>query len=137
MSSDTWKDDKSYRLILDNGSKWMRFGRVDQEMDLQRVMNLIGSSKKNNDQIWFEDLEKIFDESHYKFNKPHVRGVLVNYDVQMNLWSKLFNDQTGEKNMKGYSLTITNQIAAPSRSKEKLLEILFEYYGFANLAIPQ
>ena len=55
----------------------------------------------------------------------------------MNIWSKVFQDFTGEKNAKGYSLTISNPIASPQRSKEKLLEILFEYYGFSALCVKR
>lgn len=66
-----------------------------------------------------------------------VRGILVNFDFQMNLWSKVFQDFTGEKNAKGYALTISNPIASPQRSKEKLLEILFEYYGFSALCVKR
>ena len=64
-----------------------------------------------------------------------VRGVLVNYDFQMNIWNKLLADHTGEKTAKGYSLTLTNPLVTPQRSKEKLLEILFEYYGFSAVSI--
>ncbi len=83
----------------------------------------------------FEDMEKIFDEANYKYSRPHVRGILVNFDFQMILWSKIFNEYVGDKNAKGFSLSITNPIVAPQRSKEKFLEILFEYYGFSALSI--
>lgn len=53
----------------------------------------------------------------------------------MNIWNKLLADHTGEKTAKGYSLTLTNPLVTPQRSKEKLLEILFEYYGFSAVSI--
>lgn len=57
----------------------------------------------------------------------------MNYDFQMNLWSKVFSDVIEDKNAKGFSLTLTNPLASPQRSREKILEILFEYYGFSAL----
>lgn len=95
----------------------------------------IALHKKSGDAINWEDLDKIFDESMYKYSRPHVRGVLVNYDFQMNIWNKFIHEAIGDKNAKGYSLTITNPIVSPQRSKEKLLEILFEYYGFSALSV--
>lgn len=59
----------------------------------------------------------------------------MNFDFQMNIWTRLFTEHLGEKNTKGYSLTITTPLASPQRSKEKLLEILFEYYGFSALSL--
>jgi actin-related protein len=75
------------------------------------------------------------DRMYFIINK--VRGILVNFDFQMNLWTRVFNDQLSEKNAKGYSLTISNPLASPQRSKEKLLEILYEYYGFSALCIKR
>ena len=129
-----YRDDKSMRLVIDNGSSFIRFGRCDFE-GYRKHRNFCGVSKKTSDAMMLEELDKVFDESSFKLTKPHVRGVLVNFDYQMNIWSKLFTDSTGEKNMKGYSLTLSNPIVSPTRSKEKLLEILYEYYGFSAVCL--
>ena len=120
--------------MIDNGSSHIRYGRSDTDI-YKRYTNYSAISKKNNDVLMMSDMDKIFDESNYRYIRPHCRGILVNFDYQMNIWSKLFIDSTGEKNMKGYSLTLSNPIVSPTRSKEKLLEILFEYYGFSSVCI--
>ena len=76
VSSDAWRQDVGMRLIMDNGSKWLRFGAADtQQPDpIKKIINFFGTDKKGGDHLMFEDLEGVFDESNYRYCKPHVRS---------------------------------------------------------------
>ena len=70
----SWKDDLGMRLIVDNGSRSVRFGRADPESGepLCNALNMMATHKKSGEASMLEDLEGILDESAYKYSKPHV-----------------------------------------------------------------
>ena len=133
--SDNYKTNKSLRIVLDNGSSHLRVGKASPDPETipkyKTVRNLIASHKRSPETLIGEDAERVMNEEAYRYQKPHVRGVLTNFDVQMNIWGKYFGEIFPEKSAKGRSLSISSPYVVPDRAKEKLLEILFEFYGFS------
>jgi actin-related protein len=135
-NTSTWRETNGKRIVLDNGSFKIRVGLAGlKDETFQQGRNLIAHQKRSNDTLIGYECEKVLNESSFRYSKPHVRGVLTNFDTQLTIWAKMFHDLLEDKNGKGYSLTFINPYLLPSRSKEKFLEILFDFYSF-NAVLP-
>lgn len=130
----SWKESTSKRLVLDNGSFNLRIGVAGQKESRFVGRNMIASHKRNSEVLACDKVDSVMKEASYRYSKPHVRGVLTNFDIQMNIWNKQFGKYVQDKNYKNWSLTISTPCVLPLRSKEKLMEVLFEYYGFGGVS---
>lgn len=121
------------RLVIDNGS-WQIWGctasHVNNCSTPVTYLNMVANSKKGQNTYCCEDVTKIFDENNYRYSKPHVRGILVNFDDELQIWHKLFEKFNSEKIYKNCSITMSVPHILPGKVKEKLLELLFELFGF-------
>lgn len=84
-------------------------------------------------------VETIMKEAAYRYTNPHTRGILTNFDTQMLIWNHLMEPVIKENggNAKGMSLSFGYGGMYPTRAKEKLLEVLFEFYGFSAVYLGQ
>ena len=128
----SWKLNPQMRFVTDNGSHNLRFGVAGDPKSQLYTRNAQAIQKRTGNTYICEELERILDEPSYRYYKPHIKGVVVNFDIQMNIWNHLFLRHMEDKNAKGYSFTATLPYGIPQRCKEKLLEILFEFYCFSG-----
>ena len=71
-----WRQNPYKRFVLDNGSHMVRYGNANTKTT---QLNLIAQIKKSGTLVY--ELDGLFDESHVmKYFKPHVRGILVDFD---------------------------------------------------------
>lgn len=68
-----------------------------------------------------------------------VRGVLVNLDHELQIWDellkrvlKLDEGSLSFGKLKDYSITVTFPPFTPNKLREKMVEVMFEYYGFGG-----
>jgi len=132
MSQD-WKSDHSKRLVIDNGGFNLRVGTCHLKNERTVVRNMMAIHKQSGEQLYGEELERVMNENAYRYSKPHVRGVLTNFDSQMSIWTNVFQLYTTDRVSKEYGVSINLPSIIPQKSKQKLTEILFEYYGFGAL----
>lgn len=96
---DNWRQNPDRRYILDTGSHSVRFGN---HLHKHKQLNLIGQLKKNGQMVY--DFPAVFDESDIQqYFKPLVRGVLVDFDKQINIWDRFIQS----KSLKDAGLTFT------------------------------
>ncbi|CAD8112803.1 unnamed protein product [Paramecium sonneborni] len=118
---DNWRQNNQRRFVLDNGSYQIRYGNDVQK---HKQLNLIAHLKKTGQMIY--DFDTLFDESQVMtYYKPHVRGVLVDFDKQINIWDKFLNP----KLLKDCSITYPFQPFTPDQVVNKLFDVMFEYYN--------
>ena len=84
--------------------------------------------------LYGKALESLLDESYYKYIKPQVRGVIVNYENEILLMEdvlhKLIEVNDSKNGYNSYSLTATINILCPEKVKERFFEVVFEYFDF-------
>ncbi|CAD8166378.1 unnamed protein product [Paramecium pentaurelia] len=118
---DNWRQNNQRRFVLDNGSYQIRYGNDVQK---HKQLNLVAHLKKTGQMIY--DFDSLFDESQVMtYYKPHVRGVLVDFDKQINIWDKFLNP----KLLKDCSITYPLQPFTPDQVVNKLFDVMFEYYN--------
>ena len=68
-----------------------------------------------------------------------VRGVLVNLDHELQIWDellknvlKLDENALSFGKLKDFMVNVTFPVFIPSKLREKMVEIMFEYYGFGG-----
>lgn len=127
-----WLNNNEMRLVIDNGSHQIRGTTCGQNSQTVAYYNMMATLKKgsSNVNIAGEDIGKIYDELEYRYIKPHVRGILVNFDSEIEIWNKMFEKFFPDKNHKHCSITMSIPPMLPNKVKEKLQELLFELYGF-------
>lgn len=118
-SGDSYKTSLNKRLILDNGSYNLRFGTAASPPAPRITRNLQATNKRSGESFYCEDAEQILAESSFKYSKPHVRGVLTNFDTQMHIWNHLIKDTLKDRSGKGYSISLNTPLIAPQRSQQK------------------
>ena len=76
------------------------------------------------------------DESQLNYIKTQCRGILVNFDSQIDIWETLLEKSVNlpKDRLQAYdkSLSLTLSVApfAPAKVRERTLEIVFEYFHF-------
>jgi actin-related protein 6 len=133
-----WTTNSEMRLVVDNGSWKIRGCTASPTQNNSTPItyfNMMATSKKGGNNYTGEDIPKILDESNYRYTKPHVRGVLVNFDSEIEIWHKMFEKFYPDKCYKNSSITMSVPPVQPTKVKEKSLELLFELYGF-NAVCP-
>jgi actin-related protein len=136
----TYKTSASHRIILDNGSHKLRYAKGhDTKKSYMEFLNTVAYGKRNSEIKLGTQVESLMNENLYKYNNPHTRGVLTNFDTQMLIWNQILDPVIKENggNGKGLSLSFGYGGVYPNRSKEKLLEVLFEFYGFSAVYLGQ
>jgi actin-related protein 6 len=86
-----------------------------------------------------EKLDEIYIERDYSYTKPLVRGMLMNFDHELQIWDemlkrtmKLDENNLSFGKLRDYMLNITFPVFSPMKLREKLIEVMFEYYGFGG-----
>ena len=75
---------------MDNGSHTIRIASADLLDSHLSTRNMTATNKRSGDTFYGEDVERILNEASFRYGKPHVRGVLTNFDTQMHIWTHLF-----------------------------------------------
>ena len=99
-----WLNNNEMRQVVDNGSWQIRGVTCGQNSQTVTYQNMLASLKKgsSNATVSGEDIAKIYDENEYRYIKPHVRGILVNFDSQIEIWNKMFEKSSVLKNSYHY-----------------------------------
>jgi len=95
---------------------------------------ILALDKRSGTLLYGKALDTLLDESYYKYMKPQTRGVIVHYENEILLMEEILqklNEINETKNsFNSCSITTTLQMFTPEKVKERLFEIVFEYFDF-------
>ena len=61
---------------------------------------------------------------------PMENGIVRNWDDMYHLWDYTFYEKLGIKNCNEHKILLTEPAMNPKKNREKMLEVMFEHYGF-------
>ncbi|KJP87894.1 hypothetical protein AK88_02498 [Plasmodium fragile] len=132
------------KLILDNGGGLIKGGILpsySQMNDSQFneiepkfiVPNCVGQVRKKNI-IHISD--SCYSIGEYFCHRPHVDGLLMDLEMQTNIWEKLFScKQTIGFKINDMAICITESYLTPAYIRQGVIELLFEYFNFNQIVI--
>lgn len=71
---------------MDNGSSKLRFSRAsDPQKSYVECLNTVAYGRRNSEVRIGAKLDGVVNESLYRYTNPHTRGILTNFDTQMQI----------------------------------------------------
>jgi len=77
-------------LIVDNGASTIKFGYADEDTPYRTFSNNITRSKAERKTFVGDQLETCKDFSGLYYRLPFEKGLLTNWDVEKQVWDRLF-----------------------------------------------
>lgn len=106
---------------------------------MEKLINFIALNRKTGALVLGEQIEDILIEREYTYTKPSVRGMVMNLDNELQIWDdmlkktlKLDENNLSFGKLKDFMLMMTFPVFSPWKLREKMIEIMFEYYGFGG-----
>ncbi|XP_057315033.1 actin-related protein 2 [Hydractinia symbiolongicarpus] len=137
-------DDKGRRvLVCDNGTGFVKCGYAGTNFPEHIFPSMVGrpmlrSSAKVGD-IEIKDL-MVGDEasqlrSMLECSYPMDNGIVRNWEDMMHVWDYTFGETKLNVNPKECKVLLTEPPLNPSKNREKMVEVMFEKYGFDGVYI--
>ncbi|XP_041469844.1 actin-related protein 2-A isoform X2 [Lytechinus variegatus] len=130
-------------VVCDNGTGFVKCGFAGTNFPSHIFPSLVGrpiirSTAKVGD-IEIKDL-MVGDEasqlrSMLEVNYPMENGIVRNWDDMKHVWDYTFGEQSLAINPKESKLLLTEPPMNPAKNREKMVEVMFEKYGFAGIYI--
>ena len=68
--------------------------------------------------------------SQLEMSYPMENGIVRNWEDMYHLWDYTFKERLGLKDYKDHKILLTEPAMNPKKNREKMLEVMFEHYGF-------
>lgn len=78
-------------LVVDNGAATVKFGFADEDKPYRTFANNITRSKAERKTFVGDQLETCKDFSGLYYRLPFEKGLLTSWDVEKQVWDRLFN----------------------------------------------
>lgn len=78
-------------LVVDNGAATIKFGFADEDTPYKTFANNITRSKAERKTFVGDQLETCKDFSGLYYRLPFEKGLLTSWDVEKQVWDRLFN----------------------------------------------
>lgn len=66
---------------------------------------------------------------------PMENGIVRNWADMYHLWDYTFKEKLGLQNYADHKILLTEPAMNPKKNREKMLEVMFEHYGFSGAFI--
>ncbi|KAI8911831.1 actin family [Gorgonomyces haynaldii] len=73
--------------------------------------------------------------SNLQMSYPMENGIVRNWEDMHHLWDYTFNEKLGITNFAEHKILLTEPAMNPKKNREKMLEVMFEHYGFSGAYI--
>lgn len=132
----SWQTDLAYRIVFDNGSHTIKAGNARMETPKIVIPNMIGTDRRSGSQLLGEKMNELYDEHQFLYSKAMVKGVVVNFETEIQIWEDLLDRLMVGKgdvsSFKAHSLTLTTLPCCPTKVKERLMEVAFEFFSLGG-----
>lgn len=128
-------------VVCDAGTGYIKMGYSDQNFPLYSYPSIVGRPLLRCDEkVGNVELKSLMvgDEaaavrSYLELNHPMEEGKVNNWDDMEAVWNYGF--QKMKINPKDYSIMMTEPVYNPMQNREKMVEVLFEHFGFERMQI--
>lgn len=129
-------------IVCDNGTGFVKCGYAGSNFPSHIFPSLVGRpivrAKSTVQGIEVKDL-MVGDEacqlrSMLEVNAPMDNGIIRNWDDMMHVWDYTFFEKM-KIDPKSSKVLLTEPPLNPSRNREKMIEVMFEHYGFQGVYI--
>ncbi|RKO94471.1 actin family, partial [Blyttiomyces helicus] len=117
-------------LVMDNGAHAIKAGYADDSESGRTIPNSITAGRGDRRSFVGDQLEDCKDYSGLYFRLPFERGYLTNWDVEKDVWDRVFSKQVLKCVPSEVSLMITEPCFNPPNIQQTYDEMVFEEYGF-------
>jgi actin-related protein 6 len=115
-------------LIIDNGAGSIKAGFVEQDAPLI-LPNATAKVQKSMQYLISDQIEQFNNGSLLQFIRPFDRGYLNNWQCEIEVWTRLFNEHCRLKPQET-SLVVTEPPLNPTSLQNDANEVIYEYFGF-------
>ncbi|KAG0047486.1 Actin- protein 6 [Gryganskiella cystojenkinii] len=130
----------SRTLVVDNGASTIKFGFADDADSYRSIPNNITRSKAERRTFVGDQLETCKDFSGLYYRLPFEKGLLTGWDVEKQIWDRLFTGKIVPCNPSATSLLISEPVLNLPNITPTYDQIIFEEYGFhsyTRMSAPQ
>ncbi|KAF9924112.1 Actin- protein 6 [Linnemannia zychae] len=127
-------------LVVDNGAATIKFGFADENTPYKTFANNITRSKAERKTFVGDQLETCKDYSGLYYRLPFEKGLLTNWDVEKQVWDRLFNGKIVPCDPASTTLLISEPILNLPNIATTYDQLVFEEYGFQSyirMSAPQ
>jgi len=122
--------------MIDNGAGKLKAGTcknstsIRNEITPVKQTNCTARMIKQMNILIGDDVDKCVNGSLLHYNRPFDRGYLVNWQCEIDIWSKLFSSNRLNVNPSESSLCVTDSPFTPEQLQNDMNEVVFEEYSF-------
>ncbi|KAF9176945.1 Actin- protein 6 [Haplosporangium sp. Z 767] len=130
----------SRTLVVDNGASTIKFGYADVDAPYRAIPNNITRSKAERKTFVGDQLETCKDFSGLYYRLPFEKGLLTSWDVEKQVWDRLFTGKILPCDPSTTTLLISEPILNLSNIATTYDQLVFEEYGFQSytrMSAPQ
>ncbi|KAG0298877.1 Actin- protein 6 [Dissophora globulifera] len=127
-------------LVVDNGASTIKYGYADQDTTYRTIPNNITRSKTQRKTFVGDQLETCKDFSGLYYRLPFEKGLLTSWDVEKQVWDRLFTGKVMPCDPSATTLLISEPILNLPNIATTYDQLVFEEYGFQSytrMSAPQ
>ncbi|KAG0378626.1 Actin- protein 6 [Mortierella sp. AD032] len=127
-------------LVVDNGAATIKFGYADENTSYRTFSNNITRSKAERKTFVGDQLENCKDFSGLYYRLPFEKGLLTSWDVEKQVWDRLFTGKIVPCDPSSTTLLISEPILNLPNIAATYDQLVFEEYGFhsyTRMSAPQ
>ncbi|KAF9105019.1 Actin- protein 6 [Mortierella sp. GBA35] len=127
-------------LVVDNGASTIKFGFANEDTPYRTFSNNITRSKAERKTFVGDQLETCKDFSGLYYRLPFEKGLLTSWDVEKQVWDRLFNGKIVPCDPSATTLLISEPILNLPNISTTYDQLVFEEYGFQSytrMSAPQ
>ncbi|KAG0001271.1 Actin- protein 6 [Entomortierella chlamydospora] len=130
----------SRTLVVDNGASTIKYGYADEDTPYRTFPNNITRSKTERKTFVGDQLETCKDFSGLYYRLPFEKGMLTSWDVEKQVWDRLFTGKIIPCEPSATTLLISEPILNLPNIATTYDQLVFEEYGFhsyTRMSAPQ
>ncbi|KAI1321205.1 Actin- protein 6 [Mortierella claussenii] len=130
----------SRTLVVDNGASTIKCGYADGDVPYRTIPNNITRSKAERRTFVGDQLEACKDFSGLYYRLPFEKGMLTSWDVEKQVWDRLFTGKVMPCEPQSTNLIISEPILNLPNISTTYDQLVFEEYGFQSytrMSAPQ
>ena len=125
-------------VVLDNGASHIKAGFAGRDDPQIHMANCVGRPKRETfrrlvgDEA--ENIDLVGDFSQLIYSRPIEKGYVVNWQLQTEVWDRIFSDKFLNVDPSTTTLLVTEPPRNLPQFKAEMDQVVFEYYGFESYA---
>jgi actin-related protein 6 len=119
-------------LVMDNGAGRIKYGWATDDYPVGTMPNAMAKIHKTLESVVGDEIDTVPGAtSQLRFSRPFDRGYLTNWNVEREIWHRMFSDKLNT-NPADCNLVLTVAPFCPDEIQQDTNEVLFEEIGFAS-----